>query len=65
VTEYYPTFIEVVMSVGNWAIGFLILTILLKGAIGILIGEVRYAGGTAEKSPGFANGGTAATSAPR
>jgi molybdopterin-containing oxidoreductase family membrane subunit len=44
VTEYYPTFIEVVMSLGNWAMGFFILTILLKGAIGILMGEVRYAG---------------------
>ena len=44
VTEYYPTIIEVVMSLGNWAMGFFILTILLKGAIGILMGEVRYAG---------------------
>ena len=41
VTEYYPTFIEVIMSLGNWAIGFLILTVLLKGAIGILLGEVK------------------------
>ena len=42
VTEYYPTFIEVVMSLGNWAMGFFILTILLKGAIGILMGEIKY-----------------------
>jgi molybdopterin-containing oxidoreductase family membrane subunit len=65
VTEYYPTFIEVVMSVGNWAIGFLILTILLKGAIGILIGEVKFNASAAEKSPDFAHDGATATSAPR
>jgi len=35
------------MSLGNWAMGFFILTILLKGAIGILMGEVRYTGKTA------------------
>ena len=44
VTEYYPTIIEVVMSLGNWAIGFLILTVLLKGAIGILVGDIKLAG---------------------
>jgi molybdopterin-containing oxidoreductase family membrane subunit len=65
VTEYYPTFIEVVMSVGNWAIGFFILTILLKGAIGILMGEVTYAGSAARKSVDFPNSGKAATSTPR
>lgn len=65
VTEYYPTFIEVVMTVGNWAIGFLILTILLKGAIGILVGEVTYDGSAAKKSIDFSSGGKPATSAPR
>ena len=43
VTEYYPTFIEVLMTLGIWAFGFFILTILLKGAIGILLGEIRFA----------------------
>jgi molybdopterin-containing oxidoreductase family membrane subunit len=47
VTEYYPTFIEVVMSLGNWAIGFLILTVLLKGAIGVLVGDIKYPGSAA------------------
>ena len=42
VTEYYPSFVEVLMTVGIWAFGFFILTILLKGAIGILLGEIRY-----------------------
>ena len=47
VTEYYPTMIEIMMTIGLWAIGFFILTILLKGAIGILLGEVRYGGAKA------------------
>ena len=42
-TEYSPTLIEIGNCLGNWAIGFLILTILLKGAIGILLGEVKHA----------------------
>ncbi|GAB4173542.1 MAG: polysulfide reductase NrfD [Rhodocyclaceae bacterium] len=44
VTEYYPTFVEWLMTVGIWAFGFFILTILFKGAIGILLGEVRFGG---------------------
>ena len=43
VTEYYPTFVEVLLTLGIWAFGFFILTILLKGAIGILLGEIRFA----------------------
>ena len=42
VTEYYPTFVEWLLMFGIWAFGFFILTILLKGAIGILLGEIRY-----------------------
>jgi molybdopterin-containing oxidoreductase family membrane subunit len=41
VLEYFPTFIEVMTTIGIWAMGFFILTILLKGAIGILLGEVK------------------------
>ena len=41
VTEYHPTFVEWLMTLGIWAFGFFILTILLKGAIGILLGEIR------------------------
>jgi Ni/Fe-hydrogenase subunit HybB-like protein len=44
VTEYYPTFVEVLMTLGIWAFGFFILTILLKGAIGILQGDIKYRG---------------------
>ena len=42
VTEYVPTFVEILLTVGIWAFGFFILTILLKGAIGILTGEIRF-----------------------
>ena len=60
VTEYYPTLIEVVVTLGNWAAGFFILTILLKGAIGVLRGEVKYQGGAAKSSDVAASGQTAA-----
>ena len=59
VTEYYPTLIEIMMTIGLWALGFFILTILLKGAIGILLGEVRY-GGAAAKSIDVASSGKTA-----
>jgi molybdopterin-containing oxidoreductase family membrane subunit len=42
VTEYFPTFVEWLMVLGIWSFGFFILTILLKGAIGILLGEVKF-----------------------
>ena len=42
-TEYSPTLIEIFNCLGNWAIGFIVLTLLLKGAIGVLLGEVKYA----------------------
>jgi len=42
-SNYMPTTLEVLVALGNWAIGFFILTILAKGAIGILLGEVKYA----------------------
>jgi molybdopterin-containing oxidoreductase family membrane subunit len=42
VTEYHPSFVEWLMTAGIWAFGFFVLTILLKGAIGILLGEVSF-----------------------
>jgi molybdopterin-containing oxidoreductase family membrane subunit len=47
VTEYYPTFVEVLLTLGIWAFGFFILTILLKGAIGILQGDIKFGAPTA------------------
>ena len=40
--EYSPTWIEIFNCLGNWAIGFILLTLLLKGAVGILVGDVRF-----------------------
>ena len=59
VTEYYPTMIEIMTTIGLWAMGFFILTILLKGAIGILLGEIRY-GRAAAKSVDIASSGKTA-----
>jgi hypothetical protein len=50
VTEYHPSFVEWLMVLGIWAFGFFILTILLKGAIGILLGEIKF-GGPAAVAP--------------
>jgi molybdopterin-containing oxidoreductase family membrane subunit len=60
VTEYYPTMIEIMMTIGCWAIGFFILTLLLKGAIGILLGEVKYGAAKAKKSNDVASGAKSA-----
>jgi len=43
VTEYAPTLIEILITMGDWAVGMLIATVLMKGAIGILLGEVKWA----------------------
>lgn len=42
-SEYSPSLVEIGNSLGNWALGFLLLTVLLKGAIGVLLGDVKYA----------------------
>jgi molybdopterin-containing oxidoreductase family membrane subunit len=41
-TEYYPTWIEIGNSLGNWAIGFIVLSVLVKGAVGVLVGDISY-----------------------
>ncbi len=40
-TRYVPTTLEILVTLGNWALGFLILTVLLKGAIGVLLGDIK------------------------
>ena len=50
VTEYFPTLIEVMMTIGLWAMGFFMLTILLKGAIGILLGDIKLQGSAAAQA---------------
>ncbi len=41
-TEYHPTLIEYFNVLFTWAIGFITLTLMVKGAVGILTGDVRY-----------------------
>lgn len=41
-TEYMPSHIEIMVVGGVWAIGFFLLTFMLKGAVGVLLGDVRY-----------------------
>ncbi len=41
-TEYHTTLIEFLNVLFIWAVAFLWLTLIIKGAIGILTGEVRY-----------------------
>ena len=40
--EYTPTWIEITICFGIWAIGLMIFTLLAKAAIGIESGEVSY-----------------------
>jgi len=42
-TQYAPTLLEIFNSLGTWAIGFIVMTLLLKGAIGIILGDINYA----------------------
>ncbi|HEC16605.1 MAG TPA: polysulfide reductase [Sedimenticola sp.] len=41
-SEYYPTTLEIFITAGNWALGFIVLTLLMKGAVGVILGEVKY-----------------------
>ncbi len=40
VTEYWPTFPETVITIGVWAIGLLVLTVLYKVAISVREGQI-------------------------
>src|SRR3990172_12486714 len=41
-SEYTPTWIEIFIVAGNWALGLMIYTILAKGAIGVMLGDVIH-----------------------
>jgi molybdopterin-containing oxidoreductase family membrane subunit len=41
VFEYSPTSIEIILSVGIWALGALIFTLLARASIAVILGEVR------------------------
>jgi molybdopterin-containing oxidoreductase family membrane subunit len=40
--EYSPSWIEIGNSLGCWAIGFMVFTILARGAIGVSLGDVKH-----------------------
>jgi molybdopterin-containing oxidoreductase family membrane subunit len=42
--EYYPTFNEVRVAAGIFAVGFLVFTLMLKVAVPISLGEFRVSG---------------------
>ncbi len=44
-TEYSPSWVEIFNSLGAWAVGLFMFTIMVKGAVGILLGEVKYSEG--------------------
>ncbi|MBI5286501.1 MAG: polysulfide reductase NrfD [Deltaproteobacteria bacterium] len=43
-SEYSPTMLEMLITIGNWAIGFMIFTLLVKGSVGVMSGDVRHPG---------------------
>ncbi|MGS0523851.1 hypothetical protein ACU8V7_00340 [Zobellia nedashkovskayae] len=42
IVEYLPTGVEIGVTIGIWAMGAFVFTILAKTAIGIELGELRY-----------------------
>ena len=40
--EYTPSNIEFMVVGGVWAIGFFVLTVLIKGAVAVMLSDVRY-----------------------
>ncbi|MES9939466.1 MAG: sulfate reduction electron transfer complex DsrMKJOP subunit DsrP [Candidatus Thiodiazotropha sp. 6PLUC2] len=48
--EYTPSPIELMVVGGIWAIGFFLLTFMLKGAVAVLQGEVRYQTGASKQT---------------
>jgi molybdopterin-containing oxidoreductase family membrane subunit len=38
---YHPTLIELFNILFVWASGFMLLTMILKGVVGVLVGDVR------------------------
>jgi molybdopterin-containing oxidoreductase family membrane subunit len=41
-SQYSPSRIEIMYAAGNWAIGLFMFTCLAKGAVGVLLGEVKF-----------------------
>lgn len=43
-SEYTPSWIEIINSLGGWASGLFLFTLLAKGAIGVLLGDLKNGG---------------------
>ncbi len=41
-SEYTPSWYEIINTAGGWASGLFVFTVLAKGAIGVLLGDVRH-----------------------
>ncbi|MDH4227317.1 MAG: polysulfide reductase NrfD [Deltaproteobacteria bacterium] len=41
-TEYYPTLLEVICTIGVWAFGLMMFSMLLKASVAIKTGKMRY-----------------------
>lgn len=50
IVEYTPTWVELLVTAGIWALGLFVLTVLLRVALPIELGHVRYAMPDARKS---------------
>jgi len=42
IVEYTPTWVEIGVTIGIWAMGALVFTVLAKTAIGVELGKLRY-----------------------
>lgn len=51
-SEYTPTWLEIFITTGNWAIGLIIFTILSKGAVGVMLGEVKHPSAVGREAAG-------------
>ncbi|MBI3754459.1 MAG: polysulfide reductase NrfD [Deltaproteobacteria bacterium] len=49
-SEYTPSLFEIMNAIGAWALGLMMFTILAKGAIGVLLGEISYDSEAVKKS---------------
>ena len=50
--EYTPSWYEIITSIGHWALGLIIFTLLAKISIGILSGKIRYDDGAVKGEGG-------------
>lgn len=39
---YFPTWIEIFNCIGIWAAGIFAFTVITKGAVGVLVGDIKY-----------------------